>query len=240
MGGIRISADATELTCRVCGKTKPIEDFCKNNRNKLGRSRLCKECKNEEDRRYHEKIYKDPERRKIELEKRREWKNAHREQVRLSAFEYNNRPEVKERKLEWARNHMNITQLTEKQYIHKMWRNAKSRAERDGLPFNIEESDIVIPKCCPILCTALILNKNYKYSNPEHTPSLDKINPKLGYVKGNVQVISFKANTMKNSATIEELKWFCLNIPKYMNFKIEDIVRSSENLESEELKDKEL
>jgi len=45
---------------------------------------------------------------------------------------------------------------------------------------------------------------------------------------------------MKNSATIEELKWFCLNIPKYMNFKIEDIVRSSENLESEELKDKEL
>lgn len=108
------------------------------------------------------------------------------------------------------------------------------------MPFNIEESDIVIPKCCPILCTALILNKNYKYSNPEHTPSLDKINPKLGYVKGNVQVISFKANTMKNSATIEELKWFCLNIPKYMNFKIEDIVRSSENLESEELKDKEL
>lgn len=36
-------------------------------------------------------------------------------------------------------------------------------------------------------------------------PSLDRINPDRGYVPGNVQVISFRANTLKNNATREEL-----------------------------------
>lgn len=236
----RIPENATELTCNICGETKSIEEFCVNKRNKLGRSRLCKECKRKQDKKYYITIKNNPEKWAAELEKRRAYKTQHREEIRLAAFEYNNRPEVKERKSNWARKHYNITQLTREQYIRKMWRNAKSRAEKEGLPFNIEESDIIIPDKCPILNTELILNKNYKHSNPEHTPSLDKINPILGYTKGNVRVISFKANTMKNSATLEELKLFCSNIFNYINFKIEDIVRPSENLESEELKDKEL
>jgi hypothetical protein len=39
-------------------------------------------------------------------------------------------------------------------------------------------------------------------------PSLDKIDPKLGYVPGNIQVISHKANAMKWDATREELRAF--------------------------------
>lgn len=38
------------------------------------------------------------------------------------------------------------------------------------------------------------------------SPSLDRIKPELGYVKGNIRVISFKANSIKNDASIEELR----------------------------------
>ena len=69
------------------------------------------------------------------------------------------------------------------------------------------------------------------------TPSLDKINPKKGYIKGNVCIISMKANVMKNNATREELENFAANIINYL--KNEDLVQTIENEESIELKDKE-
>lgn len=97
-------------------------------------------------------------------------------------------------------------------FIHSMWKAAEKRAKERGLDFNIEESDIVIPKICPILEVPLEFGTkdNYNYS-----PSLDRIDNTKGYIKGNIQVISKKANTMKNSATLQELQTFCKNILRY-------------------------
>jgi hypothetical protein len=87
---------------------------------------------------------------------------------------------------------------------------AKRRSKKYNLPFNIDISDIIIPEFCPVL--EIKLERNYGGSANDNSPSLDKIIPYLGYVKGNIRVISHKANTMKNNATEEELKLFCKNI----------------------------
>lgn len=96
--------------------------------------------------------------------------------------------------------------------IHYMWKRAKDRAIKNGWDFNIEESDIIIPETCPILEVPLDWGTQGRY---EYSPSLDRIDTTKGYIKGNVWVISKKANSMKNSATFEELDKFCKNILRY-------------------------
>jgi hypothetical protein len=39
----------------------------------------------------------------------------------------------------------------------------------------------------------------------DNQPSLDRVIPALGYVPGNVRVISFRANRLKQDATAEEV-----------------------------------
>lgn len=97
-------------------------------------------------------------------------------------------------------------------FVHSMWKAAKKRAEQRGLEFNIEESDIIIPNNCPILEVPLEFGTK---SNYDYSPSLDRIDNNKGYIKGNIQVISKKANTMKNSATLQELQTFAKNILRY-------------------------
>jgi hypothetical protein len=79
----------------------------------------------------------------------------------------------------------------------------KYRAANAGIPFNLTKEDIQIPTHCPILGLELNWNQGKGY-HPD-SPSVDKIRPELGYVKGNVRVISARANLLKNDATVEEL-----------------------------------
>lgn len=89
-----------------------------------------------------------------------------------------------------------------KQYI--MWKTAKGRAKKEKIPFNLEPSDIEITATCPVLGITLLWN-NKKQRN-DNSPSLDKIIPTLGYVKGNTRTISWRANRIKSDATLVELE----------------------------------
>src|SRR5690242_8264689 len=81
---------------------------------------------------------------------------------------------------------------------------AKARAKLKGIPFDITEDDIDIPESCPIFpWIKLEMNKGRADSN---SPSLDRFKPQLGYVKGNVRVISRRANVLEGDATIEEMR----------------------------------
>ena len=83
-----------------------------------------------------------------------------------------------------------------------MLSDAKVRARKKGLQFNIELADIVVPNHCPYLNILLVTDNDCKRDD---SPTLDRIVPSLGYVKGNVEVISERANRIKNDATPTEL-----------------------------------
>ena len=93
--------------------------------------------------------------------------------------------------------------------IENMLARCKHRAKQNNIPFNLTKEDISIPIYCPVLNIKLkqfdIDDAPKRGYNPD-SPFLDRIIPSLGYVKGNVRVISARANLLKNDATISELE----------------------------------
>jgi|APGre2960657373_1045057.scaffolds.fasta_scaffold72548_1 hypothetical protein len=90
---------------------------------------------------------------------------------------------------------------------------ARYRAKKKGIEFNLELSDVVIPKVCPVL--KIPLSAGSSSGGPRGcSPSLDRIDNTKGYIKGNVQVMSHKANTMKHCADNNELILFANWIKK--------------------------
>ncbi len=92
-----------------------------------------------------------------------------------------------------------------------MWVAAKERARERGLAFNLKPADIVTPKRCPLLGIPLLSSRG---KATENSPSLDRLNPRKGYVRGNVWVISHRANRLKNNATLRELEKLVRNLRK--------------------------
>lgn len=79
----------------------------------------------------------------------------------------------------------------------------KARAKKQGFPFDLTAKDIYVPEVCPALGVTLVFGgrKNHPYG-----PSVDKLIPRLGYIRGNVAVISTRANMIKHDATAAELR----------------------------------
>ena len=93
---------------------------------------------------------------------------------------------------------------------YRMLTRAKSRAKIGNIPFNLTLEDISIPDTCPLLGIPIEVQPKKGYH--PNSPSLDKIIPEKGYIKGNVWVISNRANTLKNDATLQELKTLVENL----------------------------
>jgi hypothetical protein len=91
-----------------------------------------------------------------------------------------------------------------------MVKKARKRAKDKTLDFNIDHAYIrsITPSHCPILGVPLEWSSQRGNGNRPlpNSPSLDRIDPSKGYVKGNVWIISYRANAIKNDASHEELK----------------------------------
>jgi len=170
--------------CTFCGIKKEIIDFYPSKSQKFGVASCCRKCT---------------------IAKQRDYVKKNKEKVKKyhkSHYELNKEKFSKLGK-EYRDNNREKMLLA--------W--AKTRAKKEGIPFDIEECDIVIPVSCPVLGMPIYskYSKERKFT-PPNTPTLDKIVPELGYTKGNVRVISWRANNLKRDASIHELK--C--IVKYM------------------------
>ena len=84
----------------------------------------------------------------------------------------------------------------------------KGRATRKGLEFNLELEDVLGVTHCPVFGWELKRHQDGKKGAVFNSPSVDRIIPELGYTKDNIQILSYKANTMKSDATPEELLMF--------------------------------
>ncbi len=99
--------------------------------------------------------------------------------------------------------------------VIRLFHSAKKRAKELGLEFTLEHQDVVIPELCPYLLVPLTnIYGGKQKENAPYNASLDRIDAKQGYIKGNVQVISNLANRMKNNATEDQLLIFAINVLK--------------------------
>ncbi len=95
-----------------------------------------------------------------------------------------------------------------REYRHKypekhLWWAARYRAKKYGIPFDLTIEDIVIPEVCPVFKKPFVFSIGRKHGL---SPSLDRIVPSKGYIKGNIIVVSWRVNAIKNDATIKELE----------------------------------
>lgn len=115
--------------------------------------------------------------------------------------EYSRQYYLKNREKMLARNRIMTQVRWETKHARQLVNSARNRAKKKGLDFNISEEDITIPKYCPVLKVEM------KRLTP-YAPSIDRIDSSKGYIKGNVQVISLKANKMKNDSSLKDLRSF--------------------------------
>lgn len=94
---------------------------------------------------------------------------------------------------------------------HVSYHACMRRAKKEGIPFSVtleylrglyEKQD----GKCAMTGVTLVVNGGW------NSPSLDKMDPKLGYVEGNVQWLTKKMNTVKQDFTVEEFKELCKTI----------------------------
>lgn len=86
-----------------------------------------------------------------------------------------------------------------KQGLHR----ARARAKKAGLECDLTEDTMPkIPDTCPVLGILLCPGDGRM---TDASPTLDRIDSRRGYVVGNVHWISWRANSLKKDATVDEL-----------------------------------
>lgn len=207
-------------TCRICHEEKTLDLFGNNKSYADGKSSECKACEKKrkaeyykqkgEDIRAKNKLWHENNRnRAILVQKEWRQKNLKKDQENKRKYRKNNIERVRANQKRYAGKYKEKAKSYNKQFRldnpeKMMFRSAFSRSRRIGVPFDISLDDIEMPTHCPILGIELKLSETGLPA--ENSPSIDRIIPELGYVKGNIFVVSHRANAIKRDATLEELK----------------------------------
>lgn len=89
------------------------------------------------------------------------------------------------------------------QTMREKFRVKKANAVRSGKEWSVDFGELVFPEYCPILGIKL---DYFSEKMKEDSVSFDRIDSSKGYISGNVLVVSWRANRIKNDGTAEEHK----------------------------------
>lgn len=114
--------------------------------------------------------------------------------------------------------------------------NAKKRSAKKNLPYNLDTAYLksIFPKdfMCPILDYKMVVNDKVV---GKLSPTLDRINPRLGYVKGNVEFVCMLANHMMSNASGKDLsrfsKWINNRYKREVNNNVKKHVHKTQQLQ---------
>lgn len=172
-------------TCARCKEAKPLSEFYKNPNGRQQVSSYCRPCENERKTEYARKN-------RIKLA---EYRRANKERFSENRKrKYYSQLEDEHEKLK--RNYRRNIETV-------LLNSARNRARKKGVPFDLQKEDVIVPAICPVLGIKIEVGNGNSHAN---SPSIDRIVPEKGYVRGNVIVVSHRANTIKNDASIEELE----------------------------------
>ena len=135
------------------------------------------------------------------------------EKINEQAKQYRleNKEKIIEHKREYYQENKEKISEQAKQYRlenKEMWMctASKVRAKQKNLPFNLSTEYLkeIWPEDnkCPALGITM---KRGDFCVTAHSPTLDRIIPELGYIKGNVQVVSALANRIMSNATVNQV-----------------------------------
>ena len=130
----------------------------------------------------------------------KEYKTEEYLRERCKAYYHRNKERVKQRQKAY---YHRVTKPSLKQDPRpRMWASARNRANKKNIEFTITLDDIIVPDTCPMLGIPMAVAEGGALDS---SPSLDRVDNKLGYIKTNIHVISHRANYLKGSATLDEL-----------------------------------
>ena len=205
--------------CIDCKTIKNLPEFHKLKTSKDGHSNHCKTCVKE----YGAKRYiKKREAIKVVHKKWYE-KNKAKVYIKNKIWQSKNLKKVRQCQAKWRARNIERIKI---EHRHRRINNpaggllyaARYRAKKNDIPFNLHQNDIVLPIKCPVFGMPLDYSfKNGARHPRPNSPSLDRIIPELGYTKGNVLVVSFKANNIKGGASIRELQTIADYYSRYLH-----------------------
>jgi hypothetical protein len=211
--------------CTHSGAMQPLSSFHKCSSNDDGHSNICKTCISVKQKLSAERTkYKRKENcrkwyqnnKEVAKAKSNKWRKDHPEQAKETkqAYRATHKEEIKASQRAVIKKKPKYYNRMKNAYRRKHWEQkivgeCRRRAKKKGVPFDMKESDLhdpktgKLPEFCPIFKDIRI---DYN-AGPDRRcwPSVDRIVPALGYVTGNVWVISFVANTCKSSRKAKDI-----------------------------------
>jgi hypothetical protein len=208
----------TEKTCTKCHTPKPAtqEFFIKDPRNSNSIGGHCRECE-----KVRAKAFQAAHPDKCRA-RRKEYRQSHKKEVAAYNQQYAREHPAGEREKQkrYRAAHPEKVREMRRNFARKdeaadplkyLWQRARVRADKEGQPFLITLEYLRglypdFPNGARCAAFPWMKLKRGTKVPTHHSPSLDKIIPELGYVPGNVAILSYRANRLKSDATLEELE----------------------------------